>query len=329
MESYQKFNTAFSIGSFALPWNAIMLALGILTAVAVSEILVKKRKAYKDLALDACIVGILAGLVGARLFAALSGKIAFSQFFSLANTGLNLTGALLFSGVAITVYARIKKLDIDEVFEILLPGVFFGLAVGRWSDFFLCDGLGAIAGDSVPKFFPLVTFTREYFTDHRTVAYSIFFLDFLICAGLGTAALLLPKKLPKGRTAMLTVIVYLLAEFILEWLRDGSMRQIVFGDVRFNQIVLIALLLFFTALALYRTRQSADRPDEAHSSVSGGEPDMPEEREQSDASEVTEGSEFSEMQGEFDGEIGGGEDSDGGEGDSDGGDGDSDGGGDE
>lgn len=280
MESYQQFNTAFSIGSFVLPWNAIMLVLGIITAVVVSEILVKKRKAYKDLALDACIAGILSGLVGARLFAALSGKIEFSQFFSLANTGLNLPGALLFSGVAITVYAWIKKLDMNEVFEILLPGVFFGLAVGRWSDFFLCEGVGALAGESVPKFIPLVTFTREYFTDHRSVAYSVFFLDFLICAGLGTAALLLPKKLPKGRTAMITVVVYLFAEFILEWLRDGSTRQIIFGDVRFNQIILIVLLLFFVALSLYRTRQSADRSAEAKETpnpVSEPEAQMPED----------------------------------------------------
>ncbi len=135
----ESFNTAFKIGNAALTWNAIMLALGILVAVIVSEIIVKKRKLYKDLALDACIVAIPLGLLGGRLFAAISGKIPFSAFVDLSRSGLNLPGALLFVGIGVAVYARIRKLSLAEVFDTLAPGAFFGLAVGRWSDFFICD----------------------------------------------------------------------------------------------------------------------------------------------------------------------------------------------
>lgn len=259
----ESFNTAFRIGNAGLTWNAIMLALGILVAVIVSEIVVKKRGLYKDLALDACIVGIPLGLLGGRLFAAISGKLPFAQFFNLAAAGLNLPGALLIAGIGIAVYAWIKKLSLAETFDALAPGAFFGLAVGRWSDFFLCDGLGPIAGAGVPKFFPLVTFTRAYFTDHATVAYAIFFLDFLVCAALGVTALLLLKKKSKGTAARVTILIYLFAEFILEWLRDGSTRQIVFGEVRFNQIVLLAVLLFFIALTLYLAKRQGERTAEA------------------------------------------------------------------
>ena len=252
------FNIAFSAGNAALTWNAIMLALGILVAVVVSEIIVKKRGAYKDLALDACIVGIPAGLIGGRLFSAISGKIAFSAFFDLTQNGLNLPGALLFVGVGIVVWLHIKKIPVDDALDLLMPGAFFGLAVGRWSDFFLCDGLGAEVGASVPKFFPLATFTPQYFTDHATVAYAVFFLDFLVCLALGITALLM-KKQKSGRTYRLTVILYLFAEFILEWLRVewpdvGVTREIVFGEVRFNQLVLMSMLVFFVGLSLYRAK---------------------------------------------------------------------------
>lgn len=256
------FNTAFKVGNAGLTWNAIMLALGILVAVVVSEILVKKRGLYKDLALDACIVGIPAGLIGGRLFAAISGKIPFAHFFNLSVGGLNLPGALLLAGIGIAIYARIKKLSLSEVFDALTPGAFFGMAVGRWSDFFLCDGLGPVAGAGVPKFFPLVTFTNAYFRDGRTVAYAVFFLDFLICAALGVTALLLLKKKNKGTAARVTILVYLFAEFILEWLRDGSTRQIVFGEVRFNQIVLLVMLLFFIGLTLYRAKRQGEKAAE-------------------------------------------------------------------
>ena len=254
------FNTAFVIGNVGLTWNAVFLALGILTAVVVSGIIVKKRGAYKDLALDACIVGIPAGLLGGRLFSALSGKIAFSAFFDLTQNGLNLPGALLFVGIGIAVYARIKKLSVFEVFDILAPGAFFGLAVGRWSDFFLCDGLGPIVGSDALKFFPLATFTPQYFTDQHTVAYAVFFLDFLVCLALGITALLLRNK-PRGTASRMTIILYLFAEFVIEWLRDGSTRQILFGQVRFNHLLLMAMLLFFVGLSLYLAKRAVPAPE--------------------------------------------------------------------
>lgn len=283
----ERFNIAFSVGGVSLTWNAIILALSILVAVVVSQILVKKRGAYKDLALDACIVGIPAGLLGGRLFSAISGKIAFASFFRLAEAGLNLPGALLFAGIGIAVYARVKKLSLAEVFDLLAPGAFFGLAIGRWSDFFLCDGLGPVVGAGVPKFFPLATFTKAYFSDGHTVAYAVFFLDFLVCLALGIAALLLQKKLAKGRSARAAIIVYLFAEFTLEWLRDGSTRQIVFGDVRFNQLIWIALLLFFIgrSLALYRREA---KPEAAEKAEEPEQPEAPEEPEQPEASEEPE-----------------------------------------
>lgn len=302
------FNTAFKVGNAELTWNAIMLALGILVAVVVSEILVKKRGLYKDLALDACIVGIPAGLIGGRLFAAISGKIPFAHFFNLGVGGLNLPGALLFAGIGIAIYARIKKLSLSEVFDALIPGAFFGMAVGRWSDFFLCDGLGPVAGAGVPKFFPLVTFTNAYFRDGRTVAYAVFFLDFLICLALGVTALQLLKKKNKGTAARVTILVYLFAEFILEWLRDGSTRQIVFGEVRFNQIVLLVMLLFFIGLTLYRAKRqgekAAEEAVEAENAESGEEAgeaaeetepaEAPEPAEQPEAPEPAEESEPAE-----------------------------------
>ena len=305
------FNTAFKVGNAGLTWNAIMLALGILVAVVVSEILVKKRGLYKDLALDACIVGIPAGLIGGRLFAAISGKIPFAHFFNLGVGGLNLPGALLLAGIGIAIYARIKKLSLSEVFDALTPGAFFGMAVGRWSDFFLCDGLGPVAGAGVPKFFPLVTFTNAYFRDGRTVAYAVFFLDFLICLALGVTALQLLKKKNKGTAARVTILVYLFAEFILEWLRDGSTRQIVFGEVRFNQIVLLVMLLFFIGLTLYRAKRqgekTAEKAVEAENAESGEEageaaeetepseqPEAPEPAEEPEAPEPAEESERAE-----------------------------------
>ncbi len=283
------FNTAVNCGSFLLPWNAIMLALGILIAVIVTEIIVKKRGLYKDLALDACIVGIPCGLVGGRLFSALSGKIAFSSFLNLSETGMNLPGALLFAGIGILIYLKIKKLSIRGSLDVMMPGTFFGLAIGRWSDFFLCDGLGKLAGAGIPKFFPLVTFTNAYFHDRTTVAYAIFFLDFVICAALGIVALILYKKRTHaGRVACITTISYLFAEFILEWLREGEARQIVFGEMRFNQLVLIGTLLTVVVFVVIEKNQKQPVSVVAEYKTVNNEEDASQKTEITDKDEQTE-----------------------------------------
>ena len=259
----ESFNTALQCGSFLIPWNAVMLALGILTAIVVSEILVKKRGLDRDLALDCCIVSIPCGVVGARVFSALSGKIAWEELFSFTRIGMNLPGALLLSSIGVLLYCRVKKYRAGTVFDALLPAAFFGLAVGRWSDFFLCDGLGPVAGD-VPKFFPLVTYTSLYFADHSTVAYAVFFADFLVCLALGVAALLIEKRSSvQGRAARITAALYLILEFVLEWLRDGSTRQIVFGSVRFNQIVLFMMLVLFVLVLIFRAKAGKRKTAEA------------------------------------------------------------------
>ena len=262
------FNTVFAIGGAAVTWNGVIVAVSILLAVIVSGIIVKKRGAYKDLALDACIIGIPTGIIGARLFAALSGKIAFSAFFDLTKAGLNLPGALLFVGVGIVIYAKIKKFSLGEVFDILTPGAFFGLALGRWSDFFLCEGLGPIVNSDSLKFFPLATFTQQYFSDGQTVAYAVFFLDFLVCLALGITALLLRKR-KSGEASRTLIILYLFAEFILEWLRDGSARNILFGEVRFNQMLLIVMLILCIGVSLFAARKEAKSAKQ--------DPDEPEE----------------------------------------------------
>ena len=276
------FNSALNCGAFVLPWNAIMLVLGVLVAVIVTEILVKKRRLYKDLALDCCIIALPCGIVGARLFAAASGRIGWADFFNIGHAGMNLPGALLFALIGVFVYCRVKKFRFGAVLDVLMPGAFFGLAVGRWSDFFLCEGLGPVVQNPALKFFPVATFTEAYFTDHATVAYAVFFLDFLVCLALGITALVLLKKQKRtGLVSRITIAVYLVAAFLLEWLRDAETRQLLFGGVRFNQLIWMLLLLIFVVYLLFLSgrKQTPETVDLAMPEPAE-EPEKPEEAEE-------------------------------------------------
>ena len=115
------------------------------------------------------------------------------------------------------------------------------------------------------------------------------------------------KNQKSGRTFRLTVILYLFAEFILEWLRVewpdvGVTREIVFGEVRFNQLVLMALLLFFAGLSLYRAKhpvtaavpepdeekpdEATEQPEETSAEPSVSETEQPEEAPNAEPSDM-------------------------------------------
>ena len=72
----------------------------------------------------------------------------------------------------------------------------------------------------------------------------------------GAGLLLLKKKMAAGKSARITFVLYILAEFVIEWLRDGSARQIAFGEVRFNQIVLLGLLFLLVAVSAIRAKKN-------------------------------------------------------------------------
>lgn len=239
------FRTAFRFGGYALPWNAVVLVVAVAAAVIVSSLLVKRRGMYRDLALDVCILCIPAGLLGGRLFAALSGRIAWGDFFSFGQLGVNLFGALLFCAVGTWVYCRIRKFSFGEAADVLTLGMLLLFALGRWQDFFLCDGLGYTVENPALKWFPLATFTEAYFTDGQTVAFAVFFYEFIVCLLLFVLAwrVFLRRNLRPGDTFALSLLLYGAAAYALEFLRDPAYRQVLFSDVTFNGLCSALLML--------------------------------------------------------------------------------------
>lgn len=244
----EAFRIAIDFGSFALPWNALILVLAVAAATVLTGAIVKRRGMYRDLALDVCILCIPVGLIGGRLFSALSGRIAWSALLSLGEPALNLFGALLFCLVGVWVYCRFKKFDFGEVLDVLMPGMLLLIALGRWQDFFLCDGLGYPVETTALKFFPLATVTEAYFTDGTSVAYAVFFYEFVLCLALGAFAwrYLLRRNLENGDAAALTLFAFGVIANLMEYLREPTARQIVFFDLPFNALcsAILALAAF-------------------------------------------------------------------------------------
>ncbi|MBQ9923762.1 MAG: prolipoprotein diacylglyceryl transferase, partial [Clostridia bacterium] len=224
------FEIAFSIGKFHVYWYAILLAVGIAVAMFVMDLRSKGRSVPKDIALDLCILGMPFGALGARLFACLCHEVAWKDFFDLTRPGLSFFGGLIFAAAAILVYLGLRKVSLGEMTDIAAPGVFAGLGIAVWGDFFNRSHYGPLVEKSGLKWFPLATIG-----DDLAIHYAAFFYEFLLCVVLIVLyyALFRRKIRRVGARFPLMALLFCLGRFVIDAIR---MDKVMVGPIAFDQI---------------------------------------------------------------------------------------------
>lgn len=240
------FDIAFSIGRFHIYWYAILLAAGIAAAMMITDRRAKRRDVPKDISLDLCILGVPFGIVGARLFACLAGQVAWVDFLDLTRSGLSFFGGVIFSALAILVYLKLRKVDLGEVLDMAAPGVFAGIGIAVWGDFFNRVHYGPLVEKASHKWFPLATFG-----DDLKIHYAAFFYEFLLCVLLIVVYYMLLRKMiqRKGDRFLLMALVYCLGRFGIDSIRQDL---VMVGPLAFDQLCDLVLAVICLALLLLK-----------------------------------------------------------------------------
>ena len=240
------FDIAFSIGRFHIYWYAILLAAGIAAAMMITDRRAKRRDVPKDISLDLCILGVPFGIVGARLFTCLAGQVAWVDFLDLTRSGLSFFGGVIFSALAILVYLKLRKVDLGEVLEMAAPGVFAGIGIAVWGDFFNRVHYGPLVEKASHKWFPLATFG-----DDLKIHYAAFFYEFLLCVLLIVVYYMLLRKMiqRKGDRFLLMALVYCLGRFVIDSIRQDL---VMVGTLAFDQLCELVLAVICLALLLLK-----------------------------------------------------------------------------
>ena len=240
------FDIAFSIGRFHIYWYAILLAAGIAAAMMITDRRAKRRDVPKDISLDLCILGVPFGIVGARLFTCLAGQVAWVDFLDLTRSGLSFFGGVIFSALAILVYLKLRKVDLGEVLDMAAPGVFAGIGIAVWGDFFNRVHYGPLVEKASHKWFPLATFG-----DDLKIHYAAFFYEFLLCVLLIVVYYMLLRKMiqRKGDRFLLMALVYCLGRFGIDSIRQDL---VMVGPLAFDQLCELVLAVICLALLLLK-----------------------------------------------------------------------------
>ncbi len=129
---------AFTVGSKEIFWYALIILTGFFAGFAFVYLTCEKRGVKKDTAWDIAFYGLIFGIIGARIYYvlfALDEMETFWDIFKIWNGGLAIYGGIIAAFLTAFVYCKIKKLNTLNTFDVCVPGLFIGQAVGRFGNF--------------------------------------------------------------------------------------------------------------------------------------------------------------------------------------------------
>jgi len=141
----------FSIGPLHVYFFGLMIAFGIIGAVSFAEWQAKKRGIKDDIMFNLSVIGVIFGIVGARLFYILFYDPSFyyshpMDIFKITEGGLSIHGGLFAALVAGYIYSVKVKISFFKLADISVMAVILAQGIGRVG----CDVFGKVMTNIMP-----------------------------------------------------------------------------------------------------------------------------------------------------------------------------------
>ncbi|MDD6492260.1 MAG: prolipoprotein diacylglyceryl transferase [Firmicutes bacterium] len=255
-------NELFSIGPVTIYGYGLMIAIGIFAAYFSTEYLAKKKKLDPDPVFNILIVGVLSGLLGAKLLyyiTILKDIIANPKLLLQFSDGFVVYGGIIAGIAAAAIYCHIKKLPFLRYLDCAAPSIALAQAFGRIG----CFLAGCCYGVEMDS--PIsITFTHSEFAPNNVplfpsqlVSSAFDFLNFVLLA------FLLGHNKKPGKIGAFYLIFYSIGRFIIEFFR-GDMGRGSVGTLSTSQFIsiFVALAGISMVIALIRPKQHRTAPEE-------------------------------------------------------------------
>ena len=133
----------FSIGPFHVYFFGLMIAIGIISAVFFAEWQARKKGIKEDIMFNLAIIGVISGIIGARLFYILFYNLSYyfsnpMEIFKITEGGLSIHGGLVVAIVTGYIYAVRVKISFFQLADIAVVAMALAQGIGRVG----CDVFG-------------------------------------------------------------------------------------------------------------------------------------------------------------------------------------------
>ncbi len=264
----------FHIGNFTLDipvyWYGIMIMLGVIAASFLSYREARRRGEDPEHVWQMFPWVLVAGIVGARLGFVLSklndpppGGWNLGNVFAIWTGGLSIQGAVIFGALAVIIYCNRNRLSFFKWGDIIVPGVAFAQAIGRWGNFFNQEAFGGPT--TLPWGIPISTDRQlavagqvygENVRFHPTFAYEMIWdlINFGLLMWLGRQKRL---RLLEGDLIWVYIVVYSVGRFVIEGIRVDSSKV---NGIPLPQIIAILSIIFAWVMFVVRHRRGSNAP---------------------------------------------------------------------
>lgn len=130
---------------FKIYWYGFLITIGILLAMIYGFRRMKSVGIDPDRATDAVIGGLIGAIFGARLYYIVFNTegMKVSEFFNIRDGGLAIYGGLIGAILVGGIIAKIRKLKLTALLDVVAPCFLIGQCIGRWGNFFNQEAFGA------------------------------------------------------------------------------------------------------------------------------------------------------------------------------------------
>ena len=244
------------LGPLTIRWYGLLIASAVLIGVSLSQYLAKRRNVDPDILGDLAIWLVIAAIPSARLYYVLFEWKQYAQhpdqIIAIWNGGIAIHGAILGGTLAAIIFARLQKISVWQLADLVAPSLILGQAIGRWGNFFNSEAFGDPTDLPWKLYIPLerrpLNFANyEYF--HPTFLYESLWnlMVFGILITLFFRGLKGSPRLKVGTIALVYMVAYSCGRVWIEGLRTDSLM---IGPLRIAQIVsLTAITLGLLGLA--------------------------------------------------------------------------------
>ena len=238
----------FSVGPFEIHWYGVIIATGIIISYLIGRGLAIKEGINDEHVAEALIVGVITGIVGARLYYVFSRWDIYSQvpgeIFKTWHGGMAIHGGVIGAMIGVFIYTKLRKkssftfLQGFDIAALMLP---LAQAIGRWGNFCNHEAYGK------PTDLPWKMYIPPRFRMPGYEAFEFFHPTFLYESlwNIGIFVFLFwfykNKRKNFGEILALYMIFYSIARFFIEGLRLDSLY---WGEYRAAQITSVLLIIF-------------------------------------------------------------------------------------
>lgn len=260
---------AFSIGDFQVYWYGILIATGLLLAMAFAFRYAPDFGINADRLVDVVAIGTVMAIICARIAYVAMAPFEYESFWEMLDIregGIaiygGIIGAFVFGGLA----ARWRKIPLRPLFDVVGMGFFIGQGIGRWGNFMNQEAFGCnttlpwgMYSEGTYRYLSNMQQTlaaQGVTVDPTQPVHPTFLYESLWCLfGFLVLFLYMRHRRFHGQLFLMYLLWYGLGRYWIEGLRTDSLL-IGNTNLRFSQVVALITVAASLVLLVYGLRKS-------------------------------------------------------------------------